>query len=33
MKNHFITLGCVLLIAVLGFALDIGITAILLSHS
>ena len=30
MKNHFITLGCFLLLAVLGFALDLGITAMLL---
>jgi hypothetical protein len=33
MKNHFITLGFFLLLAVLGFALDVGITAMLLSHS
>ena len=30
MKNHFITLGCFLLLAVLQFALDVGITATLL---
>jgi len=30
MKNRFIALGLVLLFAVLGFALDIGITATLL---
>ena len=30
MKNHFIALGIVLLVAALGFALDIGITATLL---
>jgi hypothetical protein len=30
MKNHFITLGCFLLLAVIGFALDVGITATLL---
>ena len=33
MKNHFIVLGCFLLLAMLGFALDVGITAMLLSHS
>jgi hypothetical protein len=33
MKNHLITVGCFVLIAVLGFALDISITAMLLSHS
>ena len=33
MKHHFIILGCFLLLAVLGFALDVGITAMLLSHS
>ena len=31
MKNHFIALGCFLLLAGLGFALDIGITAALLN--
>ena len=30
MKNYFIALGFVLLVAALGFALDIGITATLL---
>jgi hypothetical protein len=30
MKNYFIALGCFLLLAVLGFALDVGITAMLL---
>ena len=30
MKKHFIALGIVLLVAALGFALDIGITATLL---
>jgi hypothetical protein len=30
MKNHFITLGFILLLAALGFALDLGITAALL---
>jgi hypothetical protein len=30
MKNHLITLGCFLLLAVLGFTLDVGITATLL---
>ena len=33
MKNHFIVLGRFLLLAMLGFALDVGITAMLLSHS
>ena len=32
-KHYLITLGCFLLLAVLGFALDVGITAMLLSHS
>jgi len=30
MKNHFIAFGFVLLIAALGFALDVGIKATLL---
>ena len=30
MKNHFIALGIVLLVAALGFALEVGITATLL---
>jgi hypothetical protein len=30
MKKHFITLGIMLLVAALGFALDLGITATLL---
>jgi hypothetical protein len=30
MKKHLIALGCFLLLATLGFALDIGVTAILL---
>ena len=30
MKNHFIGLGVVLLLAAVGFALDLGITATLL---
>ena len=30
MKNHLIALGCFLLLAVLGFALDMSVTATLL---
>ena len=30
MKNHLIALGWFLLLATLGFALDIGVTAVLL---
>jgi hypothetical protein len=30
MKHHLTVLGCFLLLATLGFALDIGVTAILL---
>jgi hypothetical protein len=30
MKEHFIALGIVLLVAALGFALEVGITATLL---
>jgi hypothetical protein len=30
MKNHLIALGCFLLLAALGFALDMSVTAVLL---